>query len=302
MPSKPHAGVLPAASLVFASAMWGVIWFPLRILEQQGLPGPWITLICYAAALAGGVVLFRGHWEAWPPRPLALLTLAGAAGWANMGFILAVIEGPVVRVMLLFYLAPVWMVLLGRALLGERLSARALAVLVLAMTGALIMLWAPETGMPWPRGRADWLAVSAGFAFGLYNVLVRLLREIPVRAKTVASWAGVVLAAALALVSAGTPPPAVGVGPVLGAVALGFGGILFVTVAAQYGVTHLPVQRSAVLLLFQLVAGALSSLALTDEVVRPVEWMGGALILAAAYLSARRDAAAGKEAAGGKAR
>lgn len=275
-------------SLLVSAMMWGVIWFPLRVLEGQGLPGPWITLISYAAALAGGVVAFPRRWVGLPRRPVAMVALAAAAGWANAGFILAVIEGPVVRVMLLFYLAPVWMVLLGRVLLGERLSRRGLIALALALSGALVMLWEPGAGIPWPASMADWLAVSAGFAFGLYNVLVRLLREIPVRVKTLVTWAGVVVTAAVWVVGAGGPLPEAGAGPVMGAAALGLFGILLVTVAAQYGVTHLPVYRSAVLLLFQLVAGMLSSLMLTDESLRPAEWMGGALILIAAYLSAQQ--------------
>jgi drug/metabolite transporter (DMT)-like permease len=72
-----------------------------------------------------------------------------------------------------------------------------------------------------------------------------------------------------------------------GAVGLGLFGILVMTVLVQYGVTHLPVHRSAVLALIELVAGALSQQLLTDEIVSLREWAGGALILVGAYLSAR---------------
>jgi drug/metabolite transporter (DMT)-like permease len=72
-----------------------------------------------------------------------------------------------------------------------------------------------------------------------------------------------------------------------GAVGLGLFGILIMTVLVQYGVTHLPVHRSAVLALIELVAGALSQQLLTDEIVSLREWAGGALILVGAYLSAR---------------
>jgi drug/metabolite transporter (DMT)-like permease len=63
------------------------------------------------------------------------------------------------------------------------------------------------------------------------------------------------------------------------------------TVLVQYGVTHLPVHRSAVLALIELVAGAVSQQLLTDEAVSAHEWLGGALILVGAYLSARASAA-----------
>ena len=59
------------------------------------------------------------------------------------------------------------------------------------------------------------------------------------------------------------------------------------TFTVQYGVTKLPVYRSAVILLFELVAGAVSSQLLTDEVMELNEWIGGGFIVLAAYLSAR---------------
>ena len=76
--------------------------------------------------------------------------------------------------------------------------------------------------------------------------------------------------------------------PLLGAiVALACGGMVAMTLAVQYGVTHMPVHRSAVILLFEIVVGAVSAQLLTDETLLPREWLGGLLILAAAYLSAR---------------
>jgi len=66
------------------------------------------------------------------------------------------------------------------------------------------------------------------------------------------------------------------------------------TLTVLYGVTSMPVHRSAVILLFELVAGAASSLWLTDEVILPREWLGGLMIITAAWLAARihaRDAA-----------
>jgi drug/metabolite transporter (DMT)-like permease len=289
MPSKPSTGLLPVASLLLAASLWGVIWYPLRLIEAQGLPGLWITLVSYGAALvAGSFVLWRNRAD-FARRPLLLGLLGVTAGWANLAFFLAVLEGPVVRVLLLFYLSPVWMVLLGRLSLGEHLARAALLALALAMSGAVVMLWQPGFGVPWPRGAADWLAVTAGLAFAAYNVLVRRLQEIPVAAKTVTAWAGVVSLTALLLPAAAAPLPA-GAGTALaGAVALGLLGIAVMTLAAQYGVTHMPVHRSAVLMLFQLVVGVVSSQWLTEEVIRPLEWLGGVLILAGAWIVAHQQ-------------
>ncbi len=73
----------------------------------------------------------------------------------------------------------------------------------------------------------------------------------------------------------------------VGAAMLGIFGILLMTTLVQYGVTHMPVHRSAVISLIELVAGAVSQQLLTDAVVTVREWVGGALIVIGAYLSAR---------------
>jgi drug/metabolite transporter (DMT)-like permease len=279
--------VLPIFSLLLAATLWGVIWYPLRLLESAGLDGLWITLVSYAAALLLGLLPFGTRLGELRRQPLTLLWLALSAGWCNVAFVIAVLEGPVVRVLLLFYLSPIWAVLLAWLILGERLTKQARWVFILAVTGALIMLWDPSVGLPWPRGPGDWLAVSSGFAFALSNVMVRKLQQVSIPVKTIVSWMGVLAVAAVWLTAESLAVPQVPGTVWLGAAALGWFGLAIMTVASQYGVTHMPVHRSAVIMLFQLVAGALSAELLTDEVVRPLEWLGGVLIIAAAYWAAR---------------
>ena len=49
--------------------------------------------------------------------------------------------GDVVRVVLLFYLMPLWTVLLARVVLGERLTRAAALRVALGAAGAAIVLW-----------------------------------------------------------------------------------------------------------------------------------------------------------------
>jgi len=60
------------------------------------------------------------------------------------------------------------------------------------------------------------------------------------------------------------------------------------TLAVQYGVTRLPLHRSAVILLFELVAGTVSSILLANELLSVREVVGGGLIVLAAWWSSRR--------------
>ena len=285
--SKPENRLLPILSLLFTATLWGVIWYPLRLLAEQGLAGLWSGLISYGAVLS----LFL-----WVPvreraslqrnyLPFALMGLS--AGWCNVAFIMAVLDGNVVRVLLLFYLSPFWAVCLGWFLLDERLDRQSMLVFAIAVVGALVMLWDESLGMPWPRDSADWLAVSSGFAFALSNVFVRRLQDVSVLLKSTGSWVGVVVVAASWILLSHTGFPEVGPGVLFAAVALGLCGFLVMTFTVLYGVTRMPVHRSAVILLFELVIGAVSSLLLTDEVVLPRDWLGGFMIVAAAWLAAR---------------
>lgn len=287
MPAKSRTELFPILCLLFSASLWGIIWYPLRLLEHNGLSGLWTTLIMYAAALAVGLFLVARHLGELTRHPLLLAGVTLSTAWCNVSFILAVLDGAVVRVLLLFYLSPLWATLLGVLFLGERLNRIAIITLALALSGALFMLWKPALGAPWPGDGADWLAISSGFAFAVANVLVRKLQDTSVAVKSAASWLGVTVLAGAWLLAGGGAPPDVERGVIIAAVALGLLGIVLMTLAVQYGVTHMPVHRSAVILLFEIVVGAVSALWLTDETIAPREWIGGGLIILAAYISTR---------------
>jgi len=287
MPTAPAPRFLPVASILLGAGLWGVFWYPLRQLEAGGFSGVWLTLTLYATALLASLPFLYRSLADFARRPRLLLLLMLAAGWTNIAFVEAVLEGNILRVLLLFYLSPLWTVIFGRLLLREALSGAAFASLGLAMSGALIMLWNVRIGMPWPRDVADWLALSSGLAFAFSNVLVRKMDDVSVPAKAACVWGGVVLVALVIIPVLRLPVPEVASTTVMAAIALGLFGILFMTLLVQYGVTHLPVHRSAVLALIELVAGAVSQQLLTNEVISLREWLGGALILVGAYLSAR---------------
>ena len=290
MASNSQYNMLAVGALLFSSTMWGVLWYPLRLLESQGLDGLWTSLIMYFAAglialpwLKTGIKTLSGQWQ-------LILALMIASAWANIAFILAVIDGNVVRVLLLFFLSPLWTVILGRLFLAEKLGMAGLVTLSIAMLGAGLMLWRADIGVPMISSKADLYALSSGMAFALGNVLVRKMHAVPAMAKAAAVWWGVAILAICWILMLDVPIPVVNSNWVYAQAALlGLAGMVLMTLAVQYGVSRMPVQRSAVILLFELVAGAASAQLLTNEIVLPQEWLGGSLILLAGYLAARRE-------------
>lgn len=281
--------MLPVVGLLFASTMWGLIWYPLRLLDDSGMNGLWASALMYSGTMIIAIpVLYKG-WREWKTHPYLFFFMAIATGWTNIAFILAVLDGNVVRVLLLFYLSPIWASFLGVFFLGERLSSRALGILGIAMVGAVVMLWPDSFGFPAPKDTADWLALSAGIAFAITNVLIHKLNHASIMVKTATGWLGVLFLAIFLIVFT-EQKLTVSTEVIAGAWILGAVVITIMNIAVVYGVTNMPVHRSAIILLFEIVVGAVSSLLLTNEVIELREWIGGGLVILAAYLTATRQA------------
>ena len=212
-----------------------------------------------------------------------------SSGWCNTAFILAILDGEILRVILLFYLSPVWATILARLVLKEQLTTRAYVTLCIALVGALLILWHEDIGYPWPQSGADWMAISSGFAFALTNLFVHMAGRVGVQTKTVAAWLGVILLSGVALLVTDVNMETANTLNMFSAVGVGFVLMTIMTVSVVYGVTHMPVHRSAIILLFEVVAAAISSYLLTDERLGWREVSGGLIVVLAAYLAGTRQ-------------
>jgi drug/metabolite transporter (DMT)-like permease len=277
------------AGLLSGALVWGLIWYPFRLLEEAGVRGSVSTLITYAIALVAACILFRRSLPALR-RPDRLLILIGlSAGWTNLGYVLGMIHGQVMQVLLLFYLAPLWTVVFAALLLGERPGTVGLLVILLSLAGAATMLWQPGLSLPVPRSAAEWFGLSAGVGFALSNVLIRKARHLEIPVKAVAVFAGVVVTALVVAMMEGVPatgPLRIGPGAMLLLVVVGL--VIFATnLAVQHGLMRVSANRAIVLLLSELVVAALSSYVLAAEAMHWNQWAGGVMIVAATLLSGR---------------
>jgi drug/metabolite transporter (DMT)-like permease len=291
--AAPRASLLPALALTLNALVWGLSWWPLRWFEQRGLHPLWTTLFVYLLAVVV-IVVARPQAVRQVLRTPALWVLVLAAGTTNAAFNWGVVIGDVVRVVLLFYLMPLWAVLLARAVLHEPLTRTAAARVVLALAGAAIVLWPPgATGwasLPLPRSLPDWLGVLGGFSFALNNVMLRREAERPEEGRALAMFfGGAAVAGVLALVLSGNAqvpwPPA----PAWGwlAAALGLSVIyLLGNLALQFGASRLPANVTSVVMLTEVLFASVSAWWLGGGVLSGPLLLGGGLILAAALLSA----------------
>lgn len=165
----------PSLAIVISTVFWGTLWVPLRHLNEAGLGGPWAT----AAGFTIPLLLLS-------PFGLTRWRLIAAAGWplVQAGFLMAacvalyaeaLLRGYVGRVILLFYLTPVWSALLGRVLLGDRITRARMAAIGLGVIG-MFVVFGIGSGLPTPRSTAEWMGLLSGFLWACSMVA---LRQIP---------------------------------------------------------------------------------------------------------------------------
>ena len=285
MSSKQN--VMPVAGILSGALVWGLIWYPFRVLQMSGISGPLATLITYALAMLFGAFMLPRVWRELPRAGWWAVLLVFSAGWANFGYVLAMLHGEVMRVLLLFYLAPVWTILFSYWLLNERLNRYGYSVIALSMGGAFIMLWEPKLGIPFPKNISEWTGLSAGMGFALSNVVSRRAAHLSVEAKSVSIWFGTAaLTAPLLWWQGGWEIGEIAAQSWLILCLLGIA-LCACSFAVQYGVTHMPANRATLLFLFELVVAAIASYFLAHEAMGLREWIGAALIISATLLSGK---------------
>jgi drug/metabolite transporter (DMT)-like permease len=286
----------PLYSLLLGATLWGLTWWPLRAVGHLGIGGVYLSLLSASAALLLLIPFAwrqRGNWPAHV-RGLALITLFG--GYANLTYTVAMLNGNPLRVMMLFYLAPIWSLIGARLVLRERLDLlRVIAVLV-AVVGAVMTLGGPQILRQAPAA-IDLLAISAGFAYAMNNLAYRHAENLPDCSKNMACYVGALTWILLLWPIAGSAPsPAV---TSYWWLAMLFGVLWYLpaVVFTQFGVSRLEATRSAVLITLELPVAAFSTWLIAGVRMTPLETLGGTLIFAAALLdSMPRTAGAGADA------
>lgn len=293
MPSS----VSPVAILVLITntIIWGLSWTAFKSLRAYGMHPVWAT----AAIFAGCTLLIL----LYRPRILrevrghpSLILVAIAAGLTNTAFNSAVAFGDVVRVILLFYLMPIWAILLARIVLHEPITLRAVARIALGLSGAMIVLYKPGMGLPLPSHWVDWVALGGGMAFAANNIMLRRLQGVSDGARAITMLGGgglwaCVMGLVISTVGDVAWPTAVSVDalPVLAAWVVLF---LIANLCLQYSVARLPANVTAVVMLTEILVASVSAWMFGSAQLRMQDLIGGALIIAAPWLI--RDARPGK--------
>jgi drug/metabolite transporter (DMT)-like permease len=278
-----------AVTILFISSIgWGLTWLPIKSINQMGLDGIYLVFIAFTCAgLLLSPYLFTQR-RSWRGNMRFLLLIALIGGLANLSFQTALVHGNVVRVMILFYLLPVWSILGAWYILNEKPDWVRMVAVVISLSGAMLILNVDGktfSGLNW----VDVTAIVAGMTFALNNIYFRKTAEQPLAGKVSAMFLGcAVLMGGYLLFN----PVATAIPDNLSPLYAGLYGVFFlglITFGTQWGVTQLEAGRSALIIVMELVAAVVSVALLTETQLSPREIAGAALVLTAAVVEGWRE-------------
>jgi len=280
--------------LFISSAGWGLTWLPLKKLNDMGLDSLQLIFIAF---ISGALILFPWlfrEYHQWKHKIRFILMIALAGGFANASFQAAIYHGDVVRVMILFYMLPVWSVIGGKIFLKEHIDGRRILAVLLCLSGAFIILDVWHTS--WQGiTYVDFLAIGSGIGLAATNLLFRFTQETPLASKVASIFIGCALIIGSVLifqyVFLNTPVKALPANELAIPYAMLYGAVwlALITLGTQWGVTQMEAGRSAIIIVMELVTAVLSIAILTHVDLKPYEIVGGILVVSAALLEGVRE-------------
>ena len=286
--TSPSSNVQASAVVVMSAAAWGCWWIPLRTIDAFGFRGDWasVAVLCIAAICLAPFVARRA----------GRLMRAGAMVWGTGLFFGAMfatyqhglISGDVVRVTLLFYLAPVWGSILSMLVLGARFSVLRLVVILLGFAGAAVILDFTD-GVPMPKGLGEWMGLGSGITFAVGATFAHKVKGSYEVEKT---WLSFVFGAGIAAVFIVVNPvyPAPGTDQLLAVVPFAMAAVIFILIpitwAMVWGAQRLDPGRVSLLLMFEVIAASVSASLFAGEPYGSEKLIGTAMILSAGAIDA----------------
>lgn len=276
---------MPASlGVLVAGGIWGLFWYPLRLIEEQGVSGDWVNLLFFAVS-ATAILPWALKREVLATQSRDQLFTGFLLGTAFALYTLSLVMTDVVRAILLFYMTPVWSTLISIAFLGDRLTIRRGAALILGL-GGLWLVIQNDHGLPIPRNLGDWVALLAGFCWSLGTLRSYHRPALPVASAVLAfSVGGLGTTAAIMIVrfhTGGLSTDLSAVADVLPlVVTLGLCMFMIPNLVVMWAAQRVEPARIGILLMAEVLTGTISAAMFSSEPFGAIQAAGAVLIVTA---------------------
>ncbi len=282
----------PDFAIMVSAVLWGTIWIPVRQLGGAGWDPDLAIGVSGVIAVAALLPLlsYRRRRSSLAGSRVWLLGLIFAFGLAL--YLEAIVRGNVARMVLLFYLMPVWSAIFGRIFRGDPITVRRIAGIVLGLSGLAVIFY-DGTAIPLPAGAADFMALCSGVVWAMaFTYADAGDSKVPDPALAQALSTLVLLGPflyVLSLVPGGREAAVVGAfsaGPMAGPVwliALAVVWLLPAVTLTLFGAGRLQPSQASIFMMLEVAIALVSAALLIDEPFGMRETVGAILIIGASF-------------------
>lgn len=140
----------------------------MRTIEAKGLSGQWPAASVFIFALIVAIPLLIKRRSTLLARKSDFTQVAFLAGAAIGFYTISLAYTDVIRATLLFYVTPIWSMILGRLILNERLTRSRILAFVLGISGLVAILGNGGAG----TGFGDAIATASGIFWSLATLKI----------------------------------------------------------------------------------------------------------------------------------
>ena len=271
---------------LYAGAVWGLFWIPLRALEEAGINGLWITVVYFLIPTICLIPVVILRWQHVKEGGVSLQITTMLSGGALLLYSTSIVYTDVVRAILLFYLTPIWATILARIFLGDLITPSRVIAMVLAILG-MLTIFGLGARFPIPQNIGDWLGIGSGFLWAVAMVRIRMSESHSAIELTAGffQWSLIFSSGAAFLLATSQMPDIEQILPVLPLLLI-FMALLVLpgTYASLWGPKYLSPGIVGLLLMTEIIVGAISVALLAGEPFGIRELIGVLLIAGASML------------------
>ncbi len=167
---------LAKIACLYSGITFGVYWIPLRALGEAGFTGSWAVLLFNLSALCIVSPVLFVRWRYFITGRFRFHMCAIFCGLAFALYAGAFMYTEVVRVLIMFYLMPIWGFLLGRVVIGEKITPIRWGSMAFGLAG-LFVICGSNSGLVIPTNPGDWMALAAGVLWAAGSMMLLTNRD-----------------------------------------------------------------------------------------------------------------------------
>ena len=276
-----NTAFLASMIVLCVGVFWGVYWVPVRAIAELGLDGAWGTGAITLAAMLFLLPFLAGKTHVFRDTGFVGVVSIALGGAAFALYSIGFLYGKVALVVLLWFFSPVWSVLIAKFVLRWQVPTLRLIAIGVGLAGLFIMLGG-EGSLPVPRSLGEWMAFIGGLIWAGATAGMRLKSRVPPLPAAFTFALGATLTS-FVFAPFLAPPPIIAAEDALriGITVLVTGGVWWgLSIAAlMWATLRLDPARVGILLMPEVILGAVTAAIFAGETLSASEMIGGGLVI-----------------------